>query len=42
MPEPCSLRVDQREDEGVRELIKQRADDKTVAQAYRDTDKGKG
>ena len=27
-------RVDQREDEGVRELIKQRADEKTVAQAF--------
>ena len=33
--------VDQRQDETARALIKQRADEKTVAQAYVDEDKGK-
>ena len=34
-------RVDQRQDEKVRELIKERADEKTVAQADVDEDTGK-
>ena len=36
-----AARVDQREVEEMRELIKQRADENTVAQAYLDEDKGK-